>query len=107
MHEGGGRVGQAEGQHEELEVTVARAERGLRHVLGRDANLMVAAAQVDLAEVARTLQPIEQLVDARQRVAVLDGDVVQRAVVDAHAHGAILLLHEQDRRTEGRLDWAG
>ena len=71
---------------------------------------MVAAAQVDLAEVLRALQPIEQLVDARQRVAVLDGDIVQRAIVDAHAHGTILLLHEQDRCTErrlARLDEAG
>ena len=71
---------------------------------------MVAAAQVDLAEVLGALQPIEQLVHTRQRVLVLDGDVVQRAVVDAHAHGAILLLDEQDRRTErrlGRLDEAG
>ena len=34
VHEGGRRVGQAERQHEELEVPVARAERGLGHVLG-------------------------------------------------------------------------
>ena len=43
VHEGGGRVGQPERQHEELEVPVARAERGLRHVLGVDADLVVAA----------------------------------------------------------------
>ena len=103
VHEGAGCVGETEGQHEELEVTVACAERGLGHVLWVDANLVVAAAQVDLAEVLRALQTVEQFVDTRQRVAVLDGDVVQRTIVDAHAHGAILLLHEQDGCTEWRL----
>ena len=33
MHEGGWRVGETERQHEELEVTVARAKRRLRHVV--------------------------------------------------------------------------
>ena len=72
VHEGGRRVGQAEWQHQKLVVPVACAEGGLRHILRRDADLMVAGAQIDLREVARTLQPIEQLVDPRQRVAVLD-----------------------------------
>ena len=64
---------------------------------------MVAAAQVDLAEVLGSLQPIEQLIDQRKRIAVLDGDVVERTIVDTHAHGAIFLLDEQDRSAEGRL----
>ena len=103
VHEGGGSVGQAEGEHEEFEVTVAGAEGGLGNVVGVDADLVVAGAEVNLGEVLGTLKAVEEFVDARQRVAVLDGDVVERAVVDAHARGAVLLLDEQDRSAEGRL----
>ena len=103
VHERGRRVGQAERQHEELVVPVPRAERGLRHVGRIDAHLVVARAQIDLAEVLRTVQPIEQLIDAGQRVLVLDGDLVQRTVVDTHAQLAALLLDEQHGRTEWRL----
>ena len=41
VHERGGGVGQAEGEHEEFEVAVAGAEGGLRHVAGVDADLVV------------------------------------------------------------------
>ena len=84
-------------------MTVASAERGLGNVFGRDANLVVAAAQVQLAEVFRSLQAIEELVHQGKRVAVLDGDVVEGTIINAHAHRAILLLHEQDRSSERRL----
>ena len=103
VHERGGSVGEAEGEHEEFEVTVAGAEGGLGNIAGVDANLMVAGAEVNLGEILGTLKAVEEFVDARQRVAVLDGDVVECAIVDAHASGSVLLLDEQDRSAEGRL----
>src|SRR6185437_11670388 len=103
MHEGRGRVRQTEGQDTELEVSIASAEGRLRYVTLGDTNLMVTGPEIELREVLRALKPIEQLVDARQRVVVLDGHVVQRTVVDAHTQLAILLLHEQDGCTERRL----
>jgi len=84
-------------------VPVSSAKGGLRNVGRLDANLVVATTQIDLTEVLRALEPVEQLVDPRQRVAVLDRDVVQRTIVDTHTHGAILLLDEKDRGTERRL----
>ena len=60
-HEGRRRVGQAHGQHQPLVVAVARRERRLAHVLRRHLDLPVAGAQVDLAEVGRALQLVEEL----------------------------------------------
>ena len=38
---------------------------------------MVATAQIELAEVFGTMQPVKQLIHSRQWVLVLDGDLVQ------------------------------
>ena len=95
VHEGCRCVGQPEGQHQELEVTVAGAERGLVDVRVVDANLPVAGAKVNLAETLRAVQAVEQLVDARQRVLVLDRRRVERAVVDAQSQRAVGLAVEQ------------
>ena len=56
MHERGRSIGQTERQHQELEVSIASAEGSLGHIGGVDAHLMVARAQIDLAEVLRTMQ---------------------------------------------------
>ena len=97
-HELGRRVRQPHRQHEPLEVTVARGERGLLDALGRHANLPVAGPQVQLGEIARALQPVEQLVDARQRVAISNRLRVERAVVDHHALRPVRLHDEEHRR---------
>ena len=59
VHERGGRVGETEGKHEELEVTVACTKRRLRYVLLNDADLMITRTQIDLTKIFRTLKPIE------------------------------------------------
>ena len=83
-------------------MAVARGERRLGHVLCRHADLPVARAQVDLAEVARALQLVEQLVDARQRIAVALRGGVEGAVVDHHALAAVGLLDQEHGRAPGR-----
>lgn len=66
---------------------------------------MVSASKIDLGKILRALQTIEEFIRARQRVAVLDGDVVESSIINAHPSCSILFLDEQDRRTEGRLRW--
>jgi len=58
-HELGRCVGQAHGEDQPLEVTVARRERRLSDVLRRHSDLPVARAQVELTEVARPLQLVK------------------------------------------------
>ena len=100
MHERRWCIRQPERQHQELEVTVTTSKRRLRYILVRDANLMVTGTKIDLAEYSRTVKSIEEFVDTRQRITVLDGDLVQRAIIDTHAHGTVLLLDEQYRSAE-------
>ena len=69
-------------------------------MLRLDANLMVPLLQVHLCKELRACHIVQQLVDARERILVLLGDVVQRAVVDAHSHAAILLAREKHSCTE-------
>ena len=104
-HELGRRVRQAHRQNQPLEVTVSRSEGRLRHVLCSDADLPVARAQVEFAEVARPLQLVEQLVDARKRIAVACCRCVERAVVDHHALAAVWLLDEEHGRAPRRARW--
>ena len=47
------------------------------------ANFMVALLEVHLGEVFSACNVVQQLVNARQRVLVLEGDSVECAVVDA------------------------
>ena len=106
MLERGRRVREAHWQHCPLEVAVSRAERGLVAIALSEEDLIEAGAQIDLAEVFGSLQPIEQIVRERQRIAVADCSVVEPAVVDAEAEGAVLLLGEDDVGAPRRLGWA-
>src|SRR4051794_22296747 len=96
MLEGGRGVRQAHRQYGPLEVAVTRAERGFGAILLGERDLVESGAQVDLAEIARSLQSIEQILHVRQRVAVAHGEVVEAAVVHAEAKRAILLLRKDD-----------
>ena len=103
--EGGGGVGQSEAEDSELVVAVAGTKSGLGDVLLGNADLMVGGAEVNLGEDLRATDLVEEFVDAGKRVLVLDGSLVECTVVDAHAHGAVLLLDKEDGSAEWRLAW--
>ena len=69
-----------------------RAEGRLLHIGRVHAHLMVAAAEVDLAKELRALELVEELVDHRDGVFVLDGALVESTVVDAEPPRSIMLL---------------
>ena len=102
IHQGlecGGCIRKTKGEHNELIEAIPRAERRLGDVLLLDANLVVAGTKVDLGEVPRTVETIQEVVNARDRVPVLDGDLVEGTVVHTQAEGSILLLHKEDWRS--------
>ena len=83
-------------------MTVTRCEGCFRHILRCDADLPVTRAQVQLAEVASALQLVEQLVDARERIAVASRGCVQCSVVNDHALTTVGLGNEKHGRAPGR-----
>jgi hypothetical protein len=65
------RVRQAERHYEKLEESLMRAERCLLHIAGRHDDLVIAGAKVHLCKEFRPLQFVEQLVDDRNWILVL------------------------------------
>lgn len=103
VHEGGWGVGEAKRKDSKLKVTIAGAEGGLVHIVGVNANLMISRPQIEGSEDGGALELIQQLIDTREGVAVLDGDGIEGAVVDTHAKGAIFFAGEEDGGTKWRL----
>jgi len=93
-------IAQAERHHQELVEAVVSAECRLVDVGGPHANLVVPRPQVELGEEAGAVELVEQLVDDGDRKRILDGERVQRTVVDAKAPCPVRLLDEDDRRGE-------
>lgn len=83
-------------QHDwKLILSISHAECGLLNILIPDSKLMVAWSRIYLKEVSCTLKLIKELVNLLKKILVLDGDLIQLAVVDAHPHGTILFLYKQ------------
>ena len=55
---------------------------------------MIAGAKVYLRKHFGSDQLIEENINTRQRILVLDRDFIQSSVIDAHPLGAIFLLHK-------------
>src|SRR3954467_5881394 len=87
-----GGVGEAEGHYREFVMAISRAEGCLRDILVLDADLVIAGAEVDLGEHLGTLYSVEYFINTREGVTVLDGQFVQRAVVDTHSQASVLLF---------------
>ena len=62
---------------------------------------MVSGSQVQLGEVYRTVQLIEQICYQWNRVVIPHCHFVQCAIVDAQSEAAVVLLLEQDRGAVG------
>ena len=56
--------------------------------------LVVAVAQIQTAEASSTLEPLQKLIDPRQRVGVDDRLLVERTVIDAQPKLTVFLLRK-------------
>jgi hypothetical protein len=77
-----------------------RPERRLVDVLLLHTDLMLAGPEIELGEEPGAMEFIQELVDDWDGESVLDGDGVQRAIVDAELSRAIRFLDEEDRGRE-------
>src|SRR5258706_2449259 len=97
----GGGIGKPE-RHDVHHVWSVRGhERGLPSILGFDTKLVVSHLEIELREELRTLHAFQGFVDAWQRVAILDRDIVEFSVVDDGLSSAVLFPHEE----KGGSDW--
>ena len=62
---------------------------------------MVSGPQIDLGEDPGSVQLVEQILDLRERILVLDGHFIQLTVVHTHAYGSVSLVDEENWRTPG------
>jgi hypothetical protein len=72
-------------------------ERCLVDVGWAHADLVIPRTQIELGEEARPMELVQQLVDDGNGECVLDGERVERPVVDAEAPRPVRLLDEEDR----------
>src|SRR5581483_10074182 len=88
-------VRQTERHDQEFVVTITSSERCLGNIFLSNSHLMVSGSKIDFGEVCRSLQLIKQIVNARKRITVLNSNLVQLPVIDAHAKRSIFLFDEQ------------
>jgi hypothetical protein len=58
--------------------------------------------EVYLGEIFGSLQLVEEVVDPRERVLILDCNFIQGPVIDTHSHTPILFGNEKDGCSPGR-----
>jgi hypothetical protein len=94
-------------RHDEVfEVAVTGSKGSFPFVALSNPYPIVCLLHVKPGEVLGILEPIEQLRDKRKRVTILDGDVVQLAIIYTEAETSIGLLDKKDWGTEGGLGGA-
>ena len=99
-------VGQSERQHFKFEGTFPGDEGRLVGSFWIVFDLPVALSQVQRGKIFGSTQRVETRVNSRKWIAVLDGQVVELAVVDTESQSPIGLLHQHhigSPWTEGRF----
>ena len=95
-------IGQPKQHYYKLVVVVPCTKGSLENILVANPYLMVPRLQINLLKYFGTSHLIEQVIDMREWVSVLDSHFVQLAVIDAHLHRTILLIYEQYRCSQRR-----
>ena len=95
--EGRRRVRNPKRHHNEFEMASMHPERGFWDVIFFHGYLMIARGQVDGGKVFSFSKSVQEVINARQRIAVLDRLFVQSPIVDAHAPSTVLLQNKEDR----------
>ena len=90
-------IGETKAQYLELKQPEGSGESCLGNVLRLQPDLIVCTLQINAADDRCTLQLIKQLINAWQWIAVLDGLIIETAMVNTHAQVTSLLLDKQHR----------
>ena len=80
---------------QQLIVVIPCMKGGFLNILVVNRYLMVPKLQVNLGKDLGSSYMIEQVIDPREWVSVLDGHFVKLTVIDPHPHSTILILYEK------------
>jgi len=100
---GGRAVGHFEEHYEEFEEAVIGTEGCLSLISGLDSYVVEIPSDIKLGEVLGSAELGDEFGDERERVPVLDGYDVQRAIVLDQPERAILLFNEEHWSCNGGL----
>jgi hypothetical protein len=64
------------------------------YIFRTNLDLMIARSQINLGEYLSFRQLTKQDINVGKRIFVLDGDVIEWAIIHTHVQGLILLLHK-------------
>src|SRR5882762_5634460 len=96
-------IGQAKGHNQVLECAIACAEGGKPLVAFHNADVVVTGTKINLGEYFGRPQLIKKVANKWKRVSVPPSEPIELAVVDTESERPILLLGEEDRRTDQRV----
>src|SRR5581483_6970140 len=72
-------VRQTERHDQEFVMTITSSKRCLGNIFFANSHLMISGSKIDLGEVSCSLQLIKQIIDARERITVLEVDLTAPA----------------------------
>ena len=94
VHECCWRICQSKGHHCKLKVPIPHPEHRLRDICLPNPQVMVTSAKVYLGIESISSQLVEQVINPRQWVPILDRNPVQLSIVNAQSKGLMLLLRK-------------
>src|SRR3981189_1373614 len=95
--EGPRAVGQSEVHHEWFKQTVIRSKRRFPFIAFFYPHVVIPPADVELGEVFRAFESVNEVVNEGEGIAILLGDQIERAIVLDKAKPSVLLFDEEDR----------
>jgi hypothetical protein len=85
VHEVGWGICETKRHYQELVKTITSGESGFRNVARSNLDLVITRTKVDVREDFGTSQLIKKNIDSGKRVFVLDGDCIERSIIDTHS----------------------
>ncbi len=98
-----GAVRHPEGHDEVFVRAVTGPESRLPFVSFSDADVVVSGSEIDFGVDAGGAKAIKKVADEGDRIAVLLGDTIESAIVEAKPEGSVFLLREEDGGAGGRV----
>src|SRR3979490_81155 len=95
--EGRGAVCQSKVHHEWFEQTAIRSKRRFPFIAFFYPHVVIPPADVELGEVLRAFESVDEVVNEGKGIAILSGDQVERAIVLDKVKSSVLLFDEEHR----------
>jgi hypothetical protein len=82
-------------------MTIAGSEGSFLHIIWMNVDLIISPMKINLGEYLGMVESVQEVINQGNGELILDGDLVECSIVNAHAQASILFLHEDDWGTKG------